>query len=122
MKRGNGLEGAPLEGAPDQRGWSVKHGNNLGGVVPDGARPERRLSVDGPVQRGNRLGGALLERWKRRTSMASAGGSEAGTPDECAWIVKRGNSLRGAPLGGSDANMQSWWHGFFGQFPSTRLP
>ena len=47
MKRGNGLEGAPLEGAPDQRGWSVKHGNNLGGVVPDGARPERRLSVDG---------------------------------------------------------------------------
>ena len=36
-----------LEGAPDQRGWSVKHGKNLGGVVPDGARPERRLSVDG---------------------------------------------------------------------------
>ena len=31
-------------------------------------------------------------------------------------IVKRGNnnSLGGAPLGGSDAKMQSWWHRFFG--------
>ena len=34
-------------------------------------------------------------------------------PDERAWIVKRGNSLGGPWLGGSDAKMQSGWRGFF---------
>ena len=51
----------------------------------------------------------------------SAGGSETEAPDACGWTVKRGNSWGGARQRGSDAKMQSWWHWFFGQFPTMRL-
>ena len=35
--------------------------------------------------------------------------------------MKRGNSLGGAPLRGSDAKMQSWWHCFFGTISNNAI-
>ena len=60
----------------------MKRGNSLGGVPLEGARRERRTSVIDCE--------ALEIAWG-----SFAGGSEAGTPDELGWIVKRGNSLAG---------------------------
>ena len=52
MMRGNSLGGSSAAGgsetgAPDQRGWIVKRGSSLGGAPLEGARRERRTSVDG---------------------------------------------------------------------------
>ena len=43
VKRANSLGGAPQE---DDPGWGVKRANDLGGAPLEGARPERRTSVE----------------------------------------------------------------------------
>ena len=95
-------------GAPDERGWTVKRGNSLGGVPLDGARRERRTSVIDCEAleiawgefRWRERGGNAGRTWMDCEAWKKLGGPplEGARRERREWTVKCGNSLGRARL------------------------